>query len=144
MRIDEVPQDRGMITEEHGGEVCYAVDDSGKYTISKSAGWDVKNIVNDQAWDVIVEETRKCHQQVVNGEKSPIVFWAAKNQMDLSLLSNYVEIAKWRVKRHLKPNVFNRLGDKMLEEYAYIFGISVNELKNVPEKFIVEEVFTSK
>lgn len=144
MKIEEVPQDRGMISEEHGREVCYAVDKTGQYTLSKSAGWDVKNIVNDQAWDIIVEQTRRCHQQVIDGEKSPIIYHAAKNQMDIGLLSNYVELAKWRVKRHCKPRVFNRLGDSVLEKYARVFGVTIDELKKVPEVFKKDQIIISK
>ncbi len=144
MKVEEVPQDRGMITEEHGCEVCYAVNSNGIYTLSKSAGWEVKNIVNDQAWSLILEETKKAHRMVLTGTLSPLAYHAARNQMDVSLLACYVQIAKWRVKRHYKPNVFNRLNDGMLGKYAAIFNVSIQELKQVPAKFDVNLIISDK
>jgi len=144
MKVEEVPQDRGMINEEHGCEVCYAVTDDGCYTLSRSAGWEVKNIVNDQAWSIIIEETQKAHAKVLNGDVSPIAYYAAKNQMDVSLLACYVQIAKWRVKRHYKPSIFNRLSDKLLEKYAAVFNVSVQELQQVPAKFDVNLIISEK
>lgn len=144
MKVEEVPQDRGMITEEHGGEVCYAVKQDGNYTMSKSAGWDVKNIVNDQAWSLIIEETRKVHSEVINGRLSPLAYHAAKNQMDVSLLSCYIELARWRVRRHYKPRVFKRLNSRVLEKYAAIFKISVQELQQVPTEFDEKLIISEK
>ncbi|WP_054698357.1 hypothetical protein [Desulfosarcina cetonica] len=52
MKIEEVPQDRGMITDDRR-EVCYAIDDQGRYVLTGSAGWEPKNIANRQAWEQI-------------------------------------------------------------------------------------------
>ena len=50
--------------------------------------------------------------------------------MDISILSSYVRIWKWRVKRHFKPKVFATLSDKILQKYASTFSISIEELRN--------------
>jgi hypothetical protein len=55
MKIDEVPQNKGMITDGLR-EICYAVDENGRYILAQSAGWEPKNIANDQAWMLIEEE----------------------------------------------------------------------------------------
>jgi len=52
MKIKEVPQERGTISDNFH-EVCYAVDDDGHYVLTDSAGWEPKNIANNQAWEVI-------------------------------------------------------------------------------------------
>jgi len=133
MKINDVPQDNGII-EDHGQEICYAVDEKGQYKLAHSLGWDAKNIVNDQAWELIFQEIKKIHDKVINNKLSPLAFHMAKNQMDPGLLGKYVSIAKWRVKRHLKPNVFKGLSQTMLKSYADIFNITIDELKTVPEK----------
>ncbi|MDY6802159.1 MAG: helix-turn-helix domain-containing protein [Bacteroidota bacterium] len=53
-----------------------------------------------------------------------------KNQMNVSLLADYVELSKWKVRKHLKPKGFKKLKPKQLEIYATVFNISVNELMN--------------
>ena len=137
MKIEDTPQDNGMIGD-HGHEICYAVDKDGRYTLSPSLGWEVKNIVNDQAWVLIIEETRKAHEQVQQGKRSPLAYHQAKNQMDNSLLAHYMDMARWRVRRHLKPAVFRKLSQKVLQKYADVFDISLDELKTVPKIFSAE------
>lgn len=134
MKVEEVPQDKGMIGE-YGHEVCYAVGSNGKYTLSPSLGWEAKNIVNDQAWELIAVETEKAHRLVRSGELSPIAYYQARHQMDIGLLASYVGMAGWRVKRHRRPTVFSRLPERILRRYATVFGVSIAELKTVPETF---------
>ena len=123
---------------EYGHEVCYAVGEDGRYMLSPSLGWEAKNIVNDQAWAVIVEETRRIHQQVQSGKLSPIAYYQAKHQMDIGLLARYVDMAGWRVKRHRRPEIFRRLSERILQRYATVFGVTTTELKTVPATFSPE------
>ena len=54
--------------------------------------------------------------------------------MDLEILSNYVGIWKFFIKRHSKPNVFRKLKESTLKKYAEAFEISVEELKHFDGK----------
>jgi hypothetical protein len=56
--------------------------------------------------------------------------------MEVPMLADYMGIAKWRVRRHLKPDIFRNLSQKMLEKYAAVFEIKVNDLINfnIPPK----------
>jgi hypothetical protein len=58
--------------------------------------------------------------------------------MDIGLLARYVGMAGWRVKRHRRPVVFRRLPERILQKYATVFGLSIAELKTVPETFTPE------
>jgi succinate dehydrogenase flavin-adding protein (antitoxin of CptAB toxin-antitoxin module) len=42
-------------------------------------------------------------------------------------------IAVWRLKRHFKPNVFKKLDQNKLQEYAKILKVQVNDLTNFGE-----------
>ena len=141
MKINDVPQDNGII-EDHVQEICYAVNKQGQYTLAHSLGWNAKNIVNDQAWELIFQEIKKIHEKVINNKLSPLAFHMTKNQMDPELLGKYVSIAKWRVKRHLKPNVFKRLCESMLKNYADLFNITVEELKTVPDEINLKTIIS--
>ena len=55
--------------------------------------------------------------------------------MDISILSAYVGMRKFRVKKHLKPSPFRRLSKEKLEKYAKAFDISVEALLAIdPER----------
>ena len=127
MKIDEVPQDKGMITDDIR-EICYAVDENGRYILAHSAGYEPKNIANDQAWTVIEDEVSQTVKKIEAGKLSPLAFHMVKNQMNVSLLSKYVGFNRLRVKRHLKPSIFRRLKPSILKQYAGVFEIEVEEL----------------
>lgn len=129
MRKDEVPQDKGIA--EGLKEVTYAVDDDGSYTLVPSAGWEPKNISNYQAWDIIAEQIDTARRQVRNGEVSPLAYHMARNLMDLPLLAQYMGMMRWRVKRHFKPKIFNKLPPDMLEKYAHLLKVTVKQLKDI-------------
>ena len=133
MKIEEVPQERGMMPD-NIHEVCYAVDDDGHYVLTASAGWNPKNIANNQAWEVIEQEIAKALKGIHAGKLSPLAFHMAKNQMNTRLLAQYAGFSRWRVKRHLKPAVFKRLNQAVLEQYSDVFGITAEQLQEFPEK----------
>jgi len=135
MRIDEVPQDRGMITDERR-EVCYAVDDQGRYVMTGSAGWEPKNIANSQAWELIDRAARKALSRVWAGKASPLAYHMANHQMSVRLLANYAEISCFKVWLHLKPGLFRRLSIEILDRYANAFGMTVDDLKSVPDTHV--------
>jgi len=131
MKISEVPQERGIIPE-NLNEVCYAVDEGGNYVLAESIGWEPKNVTNDQAWEVIYAQVADTLEKIHAGQQSPLAFYRAVNQMNINLLSKYVRMNRWRVKRHLKPDVFKRLKSDILKRYADVFGITVEQLLKVP------------
>ncbi len=127
MEKDKVPQDEG-ITGGVSREVQYAIDENGKYVKVLSSGWEPKNIVNDLAWEDIQELVDIADEKIKAGKASAIMHFMAKTQMDVTLLSDYIELPKWKVKRHLKPKSFKKLNQEQLESYAKVFEISVDEL----------------
>jgi len=132
MKQEDVPQQFGL----NAGcrEVNYAVDDAGRYTLASSAGWEVKTIALRQAWEAIVEQLQQVMVEISAGKKSALAYHMVKNQMDPALLSQYSGIARWRVKRHLKPTVFNKLDAVALRPYAELFGIDTEQLRRVPKQ----------
>jgi hypothetical protein len=51
--------------------------------------------------------------------------------MEIPMLAAYMEISKWRVRRHLKPAVYNKLSDKMKNRYAVVFETDSMDIKEV-------------
>ncbi|MDR2222702.1 MAG: hypothetical protein LBE34_08160 [Flavobacteriaceae bacterium] len=129
MKESDVPQDKSSLKENEIKELCYAVNDEGKYVTALSSGWETKTIVQEATLAQIQERIDDAKKQVAEGNSSPIVYFMEVNRMDIQTLCAYVSMWKWRVKRHFKPAVFNTLNNKILERYASAFNISVEELK---------------
>lgn len=135
MKIDDVPQDQGMINDGRQ-EVCYAVDEEGRYVMTGSAGWEPKNIANSQAWELIDIAARKALAKVRAGKASPLAYHMANHQMSVGLLAKYAEINYFKVWLHLKPGPFKRLTPDLLDRYAEAFGMTVQELTSVPDNHV--------
>ncbi len=129
MNVNEVPQDPKDFREgDKIKKVVYAVDKEGHYTNVTSAGWEAENFATKQAWDAIDEEMAETIERVRKGEVSPILYFMQKSLMDISILAKYAGKWQWQVKRHMKPAVFKKLSPAMLQTYARIFNITVDEL----------------
>jgi hypothetical protein len=130
MKKEEVPQDKGNLSNINMKELVYATDEKGNYTTALSTGWEPKTIALSNAIDEISERVAIAKAQVENHEVSPIVYFMEHSRMDIAILSSYVGMWQWRVKRHFKPKVFAKLNDKILQKYAETFNISIDELRN--------------
>lgn len=131
MRAVDVPQDSGLFGPWH--EVTYAVDAQGRFVLTPSAGWEAANLANRQAWTVIHEQVEEARAAVRAGQLSPLAVWMALYQMDAALLGRYAGLWRWRVRRHLRPEVFARLDAAVLERYARVFRIPPAALRQVPD-----------
>jgi hypothetical protein len=131
MQQNEVPQDAALFDGMR--EVCYAVDEAGRYVLAESAGWEPANIANIQAWEVIHREVAVVLARVRAGELSPLAYQMARNQMDAKLLAGYAGLFVWQVRRHMQPGAFRRLNRAQLTRYAAIFRISAEDLCRIPE-----------
>jgi len=130
MKKEEIPQDDSAL-KTLTKEVCYAVDDSGKYTTELSTGWEVKAKALDVAWEDIEQRIADAKQKVLNNEASPLLYFMEWRLMDVPIVAAYTGFWKWTVKRHLKPKVFKKLSEKKLQRYAETFNVSVEALKKV-------------
>lgn len=130
MKKEDVPQDLGSLGK-ITREVCYATDSEGKYVTELSTGWDVKTKALDVAWQEIDQRIAAAKQKVLNKEASPLLFFMEYRMMDASILADYTGFWQWQIKRHLKPEVFDKLSDKKLEKYAEAFNVKVADLKSM-------------
>jgi hypothetical protein len=130
MKKEEIPQDLGALGK-ITGEVCYVVDESGKYTTVLSNGWEVKSSALDKAWEDVKQRISAAAEKVRMREASPILFFMELRVMDVSIVAAYTGFWKWQVKKHLKYANFEKLGESKLAKYAELFEISVEELKTM-------------
>jgi hypothetical protein len=130
MKKKDIPQDPSSL-DKFTKEICYAVDDSGKYVTELSRGWEVKATALGVAWKDIEERVEAAKQKVLKGEASPLLYFMELRLMDMGILSDYTGFWKWTIKRHLKPSVFQKLSQNKLEKYAEAFDVSIENLKNM-------------
>jgi hypothetical protein len=133
MKKEDVPQDLGALGKVTK-EICYATDDSGKYTTQLSNGWEIKATALDTAWNDVEERIAAAKQKVLNNQASPILFFMEKALMDVEILAGYTGFWQWQVKRHLRANVFKNMPENKLQKYAEVFNVSIADLKTMTVK----------
>jgi hypothetical protein len=130
MKKEDVPQDSSHLQEANTREVCYAIDEDGKYVKVLSTGWKPKDLALRQALAFVDERADQASKRISKRQLSPIAYYLEKRMMNIKLLSQYTHISRWRIKRHLKPHIFDKLSHKPLKKYADAFNISVEKLLN--------------
>jgi hypothetical protein len=133
MKKDSIPQDESSLASKDMKEVCYAVDENGEYSTALSTGWKPKTIALEVTMNDLNERIENAKQSVLDGEKSPIVYFMELSRMDWGILASYMGKRKWTIKRHAKPKVFKKLSNAVIKKYAEVFEIEVNELKDFNE-----------
>jgi hypothetical protein len=109
----------------------YKHDDNGQYVLEADAPWAEKVscaliISGNRAY---LEEIRKA---VLAGQKSPLCYYMEMRQMDPGILAKAAGIAAFRVKRHLRPEIFAKLKPSVLNRYTKALRVTLEELKTVP------------
>jgi len=112
--------------------VIYTVDEQGKYTTTLERE-DRELILSYEFSDSAQERADEAKKRVLAGETSAIEYYMYKRLLDPPALAEAMGMATWRVKRHFKPAVFRKLNEEILQEYAKVFGITMNELIHFEE-----------
>jgi hypothetical protein len=129
---DDVPQD---VARALGGQrkAMYAVDERGNYGIVRSAGWEVEEIVLEQALAECDEQAADAHARALRGATSPLEYHMRRRRMDVLVLAQSTGFFQWQVRRHLRPGTFRRLSAARRARYAGALGLSVQELLTLPD-----------
>jgi hypothetical protein len=133
VKKDEVPQQNAKAFMGHS-KLLYAVDDKGRYVPAPSNGWEAEEIVLDQAIDEFKRLTADAWQRAKQGQTSALEYHMFHERMDVVLLAQSTGYFKWRVRRHLRPDVFQKLPARLRERYADALGIDAARLDLLPEQ----------
>ena len=112
-------------------ELFYSYGQDGQFQKNVGYHGEADRTTLQQAWDLFAERIEEARQKVLSGKASPIAYYMEKTLVNPLDLSMHTGISFWRVKRHLKPKIFNRLNDKTLAKYAEVFKITIEQLRNV-------------
>src|SRR5271157_628089 len=112
-------------------ELFYSFGESGSFEKRVGYHGESDRVTLQQAWDLFNDRIEEARQKVKAGLASPILYYMEKTLVTPMDLSMHAGIMVWRVKRHLKPKVFNRLSEKTLKKYTEAFNITLEQLKNI-------------
>jgi hypothetical protein len=129
-------EDEGTLTDDK--ELIYKYNRELFYHFDKEKGFTQKvdyqnsdnQVIIKQSWDAAAQRLEEVRQQMMIGKLSPVAYYMEKILMEVPMLAAYMEMPKWRVKRHMKSRVFKKLKPGTLAKYAGIFNITMEELKN--------------
>lgn len=130
MKRDEVPQDR---LAHYGGarKAVYALGSDGHYETVPSSGWEVEAVVTGDAAAEYRRLADEALRRVREGRASPLEYHMYARRMDPPMLAQITGIWRWRLRRHLRADVFRRLPERILRRYAEALGTSLEELKRI-------------
>jgi hypothetical protein len=131
MDVNDVPQEGNRTMDGHR-RAMYARDAEGRIVIVPSRGGEVDETVTLQALDLIREMTEAARARVQAGETSPLEYWMYAQRLDLPQLAQVSGFWQWRIRRHLQPQRFARLPVGILQRYADVMGITIEQLKQLP------------
>jgi hypothetical protein len=133
MESRAVPQDK-VSTHNTTRKAIYAIGQGGAYEIVASSGWEVEAEATLQAVDELERLAVEAYEKVLAGMVAPLYFHMYNCRMDLNVLAQASGISRWRLKRHLRPEVFAKLSPKIAACYAEALGLTVAELYQLPKK----------
>ncbi len=132
MDINSVPQDDST-TYAKMKKAIYATGEDGKLETVSSTGWEVEELVTQQALDEIDESVRDAYKEVKSGKMSPLYYHMFESRMDLVILAQSTGFFQWTIKKDFKPDVFNKISEKRLLVYCDVLGKTLDEVKQLPE-----------
>ncbi len=132
MHKNDVPQDNNPILR-GARKAMYAKDDSGNYVVVPSNGWEAEEAVTSLAVEEYHLKCADALERGIQGNSSPLEYHMYANRLNIATLAQATGIFKWRITRHLKAEIFNRLSPKLLSRYANAMGISLETLRCLPE-----------
>ena len=133
MKIKEIPQD-SIKTLGGKKKALYALDENGRYTTATTTGGEVEEIVLLDALADYDRKAEEARQRVLKNRTSPIEYFMYIRRMDLTTLAQAMGLFKWQVKRHLKPEIFRKLHEPVLRQYADLLRIPIRALLHFEEE----------
>jgi hypothetical protein len=124
MKLDEVPQDHSST---YGGhcKLVYAVDASGHYQGAQSDGWEPEAFATVAD---LQEQDAEAQAAWQSGALSPLKCLMYRYRLDEPALGQITGLWQWRIRRHFRPAIYQKLSAAILARYAEAFGLPVEQL----------------
>ena len=134
MDVADVPQEGNVTLDGHSKGV-YARDAEGHLGLVASRGWEAEEIVTRQAVEMFDALAASAREQARAGQTSPLEYHMYRARMDIPILAQVSGLWRWRVRRHLRPEVFRKLSPMLRARYAQALGLTPAQLDWVDCEF---------
>ena len=107
--------------------ILYVEKEDGKYGPIQTGSYITRNFLDDY-------ELKRKHledalrNKIQNKEKIPIYYYMILEDLTISELAARVKLRKAKVKKHLEYESFNSIKSGILDKYADVFNVTVNDL----------------
>jgi DNA-binding Xre family transcriptional regulator len=107
--------------------ILYVEMENGKYGPIQTGSYITRNFLDDY-------ELKRKHledalrNKIQNKEVSPIYYYMVLEDLTISELAARVNLRKAKVKKHLEYGSFNSIKSEILNQYADVFNVSVDDL----------------
>lgn len=108
--------------------ILYAEKDDESYAPVLCGSYAVANHL-DEFFGMKERLEQSLRQQLKEGKISPVYFYMLMYDMGPGDLARRMGISQRKLRKHFRPEIFNKLDESRLAKYAVIFGISVEQLK---------------
>lgn len=122
-------KEKDIITDNKAHEIILFVEkEDESYAPVVSGSYAVKNHLEDffRMKDTLEKSLRG---QFNEGRISPVYYYMVLQDMGTGDLAKRMKITRRKLRKHCIPAVFATLVKETLEQYAIIFGVSVEEMK---------------
>ena len=93
-------------------ELFYSFDRESGFTAKVGFQYSANQEIIRQSWDAAEERLTEVRKRVRAGLVSPIAYHMERCLMEIPMLADYMEMPKWRVRRHLRPSVYGNFPEK--------------------------------
>jgi len=104
--------------------ILYAEKEDGSYGPIQTGSFISKNYIDD-FWLKQKNLQESLMKQLSNNEISPIQYYMTLVDLSPAELASRVGVRTCRVKKHLKPDTFNKIRIALLHKYATVFNVPI-------------------
>ena len=107
--------------------ILYVEKDDGNYGPIQTGSYITRNFLDDyELKRKHLEENLR--NKIQNKEVSPIYYYMVLEDLTISELAARVKLRKGKVKKHLEYGFYNSIKSELLNQYADVFNVSVDDL----------------
>jgi len=110
--------------------ILFAEKEDESYGEIKSGSYAVKHYLGDY-YKLKENLDKELREEIRKGKISPVFYFMLMQDMGEGDLAKRIGISKRKLHKHFKPEAFETLDDTILQKYAVVFGITVEQLKEI-------------
>lgn len=129
MKIYE-PDKNGNLIVTNSKRIRYAVDGKGEVSEEYEVLTEYANIVAGNVFDHFEERKDGARERVRKKKSSPIEYFMYHSNIEIDLVTALTGFSRREVKNHMKPRVFEKLDDAVLQRYAEVFETDVDTIRD--------------